>query len=213
MEPFFSLLQGRIRGFNKKILSNRILVWFGLISFPLYLWHWLLLSFVRVVESKTPSIGIRVTCVGLAICLAWITYKYIERPFRYGNYNKSKTFILVSLSIIVGLMGLVIFNQEGYEKRESINGFINNKNELIRTPAKNNECIQYLAPIAPLFPYCKFKDNGATETVAVIGDSHAHVAYPGVAEFFKNRNTVLFANSGLPSLVRICNDRKYSRRA
>lgn len=36
---------------NRKILSHPIMVWFGLISFPLYLWHWPLLSFMRIVES------------------------------------------------------------------------------------------------------------------------------------------------------------------
>jgi peptidoglycan/LPS O-acetylase OafA/YrhL len=37
--------------FNQVVLSNPIAKWFGLISFPLYLWHWPLLSFARIVES------------------------------------------------------------------------------------------------------------------------------------------------------------------
>lgn len=40
---------------NRVILSNRILIWFGLISFPLYLWHWPLLAFARIIEDEKPN--------------------------------------------------------------------------------------------------------------------------------------------------------------
>src|SRR5262249_37423768 len=40
---------------NRTILSNRVLVWFGLISYPLYIWHWPLLSFDRIVQGGLPS--------------------------------------------------------------------------------------------------------------------------------------------------------------
>lgn len=49
--------------FNKVILSSRVAVWFGLISFPLYLWHWVLLSFPRVILGELPSQAIRVAAV------------------------------------------------------------------------------------------------------------------------------------------------------
>jgi peptidoglycan/LPS O-acetylase OafA/YrhL len=72
---------------NRTILSNQVAVWFGLISFPLYLWHWPLLSFARIVESEVPSRNIRLAAVVLSIVLAWLTYKFVERPLRFGNYS------------------------------------------------------------------------------------------------------------------------------
>jgi peptidoglycan/LPS O-acetylase OafA/YrhL len=69
---------------NRVVLSNRVLVWFGLISFPLYLWHWPLLSFARILTSEVPSREVRVGMVVLSIMLAWLTYQFIERPVKLG---------------------------------------------------------------------------------------------------------------------------------
>ena len=66
--------------FNRVVLSNHVLVWFGLISFPLYLWHWPLLSFAQIVESGTPPSQIRFFAVLVFIALAWLTYKFVEKP-------------------------------------------------------------------------------------------------------------------------------------
>ncbi|MDO8677380.1 MAG: acyltransferase family protein [Acidobacteriota bacterium] len=69
---------------NRKILGHRVMVWIGLISYPLYLWHWPLLSFARILNAEAPSLGLRIAAVGASVVLAWLTYKVIERPIRFG---------------------------------------------------------------------------------------------------------------------------------
>jgi peptidoglycan/LPS O-acetylase OafA/YrhL len=94
---------------NRTILSNRIMVWFGLISFPLYLWHWPLLSFARIIEGEVPSRNLRIALVILSIALAWLTYRFIERPVRFGNYkNRLKIILLCSCALITGFLGFCV---------------------------------------------------------------------------------------------------------
>jgi len=62
---------------NRYLLSNRLMVWIGLISYPLYLWHWPLLSYARIIEGGEPSLELRVALVVAAIVLAWGTYRFV----------------------------------------------------------------------------------------------------------------------------------------
>jgi peptidoglycan/LPS O-acetylase OafA/YrhL len=70
--------------FNRVVLSNRLLVWAGLISFPLYLWHWPLLVFAKQSATQQPSIQLLLLTIATSIALAWLTYRLIERPIRFG---------------------------------------------------------------------------------------------------------------------------------
>ena len=98
---------------NSKILSNKIFVWFGLISYPLYLWHWPLLSFARIIESGSPSREIRIAAVVSSIVLAWLTMKLIEKPFRFGNQRTGlKVATLSGLMFVLGVSGVVVNNME-----------------------------------------------------------------------------------------------------
>ena len=102
---------------NRKILSNKIAVWFGLISFPLYLWHWPILSFARILEIEAPTRNLRIAAVLLSISLAWLTYKLVERPLRFGNYSKVKVAFLVFLMTIVGYVGYNTYSRNGLDFR------------------------------------------------------------------------------------------------
>lgn len=86
------LIAGPLAWVNRQILSCKLMVWIGLISFPLYLWHWPLLSFARIVESKVPNLIISFAVIGFSIALAWLTYYFIECPIRYGRLVKSRIY-------------------------------------------------------------------------------------------------------------------------
>lgn len=78
---FFLISAGPTGIINRYILSIRPLVWVGLISYPLYLWHWPLMSFSHIILGKLPHI-IAIGCILLSILAAYLTFIYIEKPIR-----------------------------------------------------------------------------------------------------------------------------------
>jgi peptidoglycan/LPS O-acetylase OafA/YrhL len=70
---------------NNKLLASRALVAIGLISYPLYLWHWPLLSFAHIVEGKSPSPETAALAILVSALLAWFTYLFVEKPIRFGK--------------------------------------------------------------------------------------------------------------------------------
>ena len=69
---------------NRLFLTNPVSIWFGLISYPLYLWHWPILSFLQITEGSFPNRDNRICAVAISILLSWLTYKFIETPIRFG---------------------------------------------------------------------------------------------------------------------------------
>ncbi|MDD2761371.1 MAG: acyltransferase family protein [Methylomonas sp.] len=164
---------------NRKLLSHRLTVWFGLISFPLYLWHWPLLSFARIVETDTPTGNIRIVAVGLAIVLAWLTYALVEKPMRSGGYGRVKTAILLMLMLIIGNVGYNSYLWDGLEFRQAdapakselfadVNGTVlyNNPEDWI-----DETCKTELEGNSYHYLICRF--TSATPKILVVGDSHA----------------------------------------
>lgn len=107
---------------NRKILSHKILVWFGLISYPLYLWHWPILSFGRIIYGELPPLKFRLMAFAISILLSWLTFKFIEKHFRFGSVKISLKLATICLLMLgIGGVGFFIntmnFNQtRTYEK-------------------------------------------------------------------------------------------------
>jgi peptidoglycan/LPS O-acetylase OafA/YrhL len=102
---------------NRSVLSNRVLVWCGLISFPLYLWHWPLLSFARIIEAEPLSTKASWVIVMLSILLAWATYVLVEKPVRYGTRRALKVAALVGAMLVIGYGGFNVYDRDGLEFR------------------------------------------------------------------------------------------------
>ncbi len=202
---------------NRKVLAHPVLVWFGLISYPLYLWHWPLLALCRIIESTTPSVSVRLAAIAASVVLAWLTYQLVEKPVRFGKgYGNAKIAVLCSLMLVIGYIGYNTYEREGLAFRSAVRLFYENKNQLARTPAMDDRCKAFVNKTEPQFPYCRYNDIGAKETVALIGDSHAHASFPGLAELVaeKKKNLVLMANSGCPPLVgSVTGDNETDRKA
>jgi peptidoglycan/LPS O-acetylase OafA/YrhL len=97
--------------FNRTILGNRAAVNIGLISYPLYLWHWPLLVFTQIYRSGIPLTNLqRVLALALSFALAWLTYKFVEKPIRFGT-RRAVAGLATSMALIAGA---VVFPALGY---------------------------------------------------------------------------------------------------
>jgi peptidoglycan/LPS O-acetylase OafA/YrhL len=114
---FFIIAAGPNAIINRAVLSSRAIVWVGLISYPLYLWHWPLLSFLHIFESGQPSKILLLSGVTLSFILAWLTYWFVERPIRFYLKSKIITVLLIILMLIVGGWGLLTFALGGFQSR------------------------------------------------------------------------------------------------
>ena len=166
--------------FNRVVLSQRIAVWFGLISYPLYLWHWPILTFARIVESGVPSRGLRMAAVALSILLAWLTYRLIEKPIRFGAYGNRKALALAASLAAVGCVGLVTYRAGGFTLRfPAIVQQLSAYKYDYKSDYREGSCFLLPEQDSTAFANC---DDGLLEqrpTLLLWGDSHAAHLYPG----------------------------------
>lgn len=114
---FLLIASGSDAWINRKVLSQKLLVWLGLISYPLYLWHWPLLSFARILEGDTPSAEIRSIAIAASFILSALTYQLVEKPLRHGKHQNLKIIFLVLLMLTTGITGFIICAEDGFPSR------------------------------------------------------------------------------------------------
>ena len=177
---------------NRVLLSNRVLVWFGLISFPLYLWHWPLLSFARIVESETPSRNIRIAAVVISIVLAWLTYQFIEKPVRFRKFGNVKTLVLAALMIVVGSAGYYTYKHDGLRFRfdkeiKEIRALqqITDVNSHFNFYSGMRKGVCHSVPLSVAFSNNCFEKR--EKNIYIWGDSYAASLYMGL-NYIRNRN-------------------------
>ena len=171
-----------LRGF----VSHRWLVNIGLISFPLYLWHWPLLSFARIFEGQEPSLGMRSGLLCVAFFLAICTYLGIEKPIRKIRPN-FVVFLLLFLMVLVAAVGKNIYDRDGLDR-------IRYKKMILLSSEVKQDFVEWehtgLLPKiqcerAFQFPgssICLTTHPERLPNAALIGDSHAFHGYWGLSQ-------------------------------
>jgi len=181
-----------------RMLTARPLVLIGLISYPLYLWHWPLLSYARIAESGTPPTWLLWGAALLAVCLAWITYAFVERPIRRGRIRLGVVPALALAMFGLMLASRAIVDGQGLPDRQAVRYAKQAEAQMKRQPPQDESCLAlFPGHAAPV--YCRQYRPG-NRMIALVGDSHAHVLFPGVSELAarKGYGTLLLANSGCP---------------
>ena len=102
-----------------RFLSNKAMVGIGLISYSAYLWHQPLLAFTRIRFGELQSILIMVMLSFCSLFLGYLSWKYIEIPFRKkANISRLKVFFVSSVGIgLFIIMGVVGQLKEGFPNR------------------------------------------------------------------------------------------------
>lgn len=192
------IMAGSDAWINRILLSNRVAVGIGLISYPLYLWHWPLLSFVRIMESQTPKLFLRVETVAFAVLLSVLTYVLVEKPIRYGKaWREAKALLLVGMLVITGIGGYYCFAKDGFPSRMDQVAELKHIGEIkLALGADEKNCQNY-------FPHwndindntCMFQKD-AKPSIVLIGDSHARHLYPGLRQLLpRGENLAVFPAS------------------
>ena len=202
---------------NRRILGNGVAVWFGLISYPLYLWHWPLLSLVRIVGgdlgfSDSRLRLSRILVALLAVLLAYLTFRFVELPvqryartiWRPGSPRlRAMGRFLVPLGLIA-VIGFATDVSNGFPAR-----YGGTQMETAQLDAASHRAISSHVqhrvacdlPGGRATPTWCYRSSDLPAEVAIFGDSHAEVVFPGLVDMLRPRSTILIAQTGCPPLI------------
>ena len=114
---FLLIAAGPDAWINRRVLAHPLLVGIGLVSYPLYLWHWPLLTYAQLTEPWTTSVGARLAIVALSGLLAWLTYVLCEKPIRFGRHGKVAVIALAMLMASALGIGVTTYRADGFAER------------------------------------------------------------------------------------------------
>ncbi len=173
---------------NRYILENSLLIWFGGISYALYLWHFPMLFMMRIVHPGSTNFPLLILIFLLSVLLAFICTKIIETPFRRGGRHR-----LATRSLILSMLVLLLFatTTQAIAINKSDPNFILNR-YIARNWGNQSDldCLRLRKEITVR----TLKRQGCfdipidgNESVFLVGDSHSGALRSGLEPFLKSR--------------------------
>jgi peptidoglycan/LPS O-acetylase OafA/YrhL len=167
-----------------RLLGNKLLVRLGLVSYSAYLWHQPLFAFARLRSFDHPSQALMGGLAVAAVALAYLTWRFVETPFRNRQaFGRKEVFVFGGVaSVFFAGIGLVGHLSGGFLNRYSVDTL---KRIQPAGIAVDNFCKFSFIRGDALLPKCEFGDKQGVKTFVLYGDSHAQVLINVLDEFFK----------------------------
>jgi peptidoglycan/LPS O-acetylase OafA/YrhL len=172
------LIEARGSIVNRRLLSHPAMIFIGLVSYPLYLWHWPLLCYLGILRGGDPTALEKDLVIALAFAVACGTYTFIERPIRRRRNA------VIGLGLAMGVMGgigvgTILASGLGFRFPSEIGA-------IASLPIKENagfraDCFLESDEIS-LQRRARCIEGGAGPLIFVWGDSTAAALYPGLKQ-------------------------------
>ena len=187
-----------------KILSYKPLVFFGLISFSLYLWHQPLLAFSRLYYGVDLSLNCKMLILATTFFFSYLTWRFIETPFRNKKIISDKKVIIsiLTVALMILLLSLSIYFSKITGFQKPLPSYIS------KTFESENPKNCFDLPYAHLDKsewYCEIGEDSKNITFAVFGDSHALSLKQAFdkAGLTQNKKGIFSGLPGCPALLGI----------
>jgi peptidoglycan/LPS O-acetylase OafA/YrhL len=204
----FLVISGQDAWINRTILSCKPLVFVGLISYPLYLWHWPILSFARLAIPHSSNDLVRIGLIAAVFFLAWLTYEFVEKPVRFGHLRLPPAALAASLAglamLVVTPLGLSTLVAKGLPGRFPHTLQWTQQDEFQTFAAYRQGTCMLPAGAGYVFADdCVDKEDLDGPLIFLWGDSHAGHLYPGLRHQRDHLRFRLaqFTSSGCPPLL------------
>lgn len=197
---------------NRTLLSNSVVVWFGKISYSMYLWHWPLVVFYGYYVIRPVTFFEKVALFCLTTLLAWLSWKYIENPFRRLNRTgkglKRSIYLLppALVSVLFISLGVLIHINHGFPERfdESILA----KYAVVKDDnGKATGCFMRQDKFYHEWKedQCLFKISSTEKTIMLWGDSHALHLFKGLSkqQTALNANLLVYTSAGCSPFLNV----------
>ena len=170
----------------RRVLASRPLVWIGLISYPLYLWHWPLLVFFGIVKPEPLTPNERELILLASALLAWLTYRLVEMPFRFSRPSALRIAGLSAGMVLIAAAGVVVFAGRGFDSR--LPPEIREMADVRTDPSKwrVHECLLDLDREMSFADSCVDRDR--RPLLLIWGDSTAGALMPGFRKAKETRD-------------------------
>jgi hypothetical protein len=193
------------------ILSWRPVVFVGLISYSLYLWHWPILAFQDTTplfaRISTHSAKSKFLYMVVVLILATLSWRFVETPFRKGRYRPSRRalFAMAGASfVLITAMGVKLLAMHGIPA-----GYPQEALKLLPYADYHNasEWRSGKCFFTPDLDFGKFDAKTCLPQVPgrpqylILGDSHAAQLYPGMAAEYPDANIQQVNATFCPPLV------------